>query len=172
MYITKAVQKELFDKYKTPLHVQAHCNAVAETAKAIANALNENGYNLNVDVLYGAALVHDVLRVMDDHAIRGAEVLYDLGYMDEGDIVLQHMSYPMPNDADHLEEIDIVCIADRTVREDEYVGIDLRMQYLIEKPGANPERTRRILAAKEHTRGIINGLEDRIGMTLDDLLKK
>lgn len=170
MYITKAVQKELFDKCNTPPHIQAHCNAVAETARKLAIKLNQTGYDMDVDVIYGAALVHDVLRLSKDHAKDGAELLYSLGYIQEGNIVREHMRYPMSNDADHLEEIDVVCLGDRTVREDEYVGLDLRMQYLIDKPGASLERTARILQAKEHTRALIEGIEARIGMTFDELL--
>ena len=46
------------------------------------------------------------------------------------------------------------------------------MQYLIDKPGKNPERTARILKAKMHTQGIIDELEAVMGISLDALCEK
>lgn len=170
MYITKEVQQELFRKYDTPPHVQAHCNAVAETARKLGIALNEHGYGLDIDLIYGAGLVHDVVRLDEDHAARGAEILHELGYHREAEIVAQHMKYGMENSAIYLNELDVLCFGDRLVKEDQYVGLEERMQYLIDKPGANPERTMRILLAKAHTQEIIDDVERILGMTFDELL--
>ena len=52
------------------------------------------------------------------------------------------------------------------------MGLDERMQYLIDKPGKTPERTERILKAKAHTKEIIYELEKVLGVTLDDLCRK
>ena len=69
MYIDREKQLELFDKYNTPERVRRHCNEVARVARIIAERLNSKGYDINIDELYGAALVHDVLRAEKKHAV-------------------------------------------------------------------------------------------------------
>lgn len=172
MHIDKEKQQELFAKYSTPEHVQRHCNEVARVSVLIAESLIEKGFQINVEELRGAALVHDVLRTEKDHDRLGAEVLMDMDLPQEADLVRRHMTYHPFNHAEKFQEIDILCLADRLVKEDCYVGLDERMQYLIDKPGKTPERTERILKAKAHTKEIIYELEKVLGVTLDDLCRK
>lgn len=172
MYIDREKQLELFDKYNTPERMRRHCNEVARVARIIAERLNSKGYDINIDELYGAALVHDVLRAEKEHDKRGAEILLGLNLPREAELVRRHMTYEPFNHAGDFEEIDILCLADRVVKEDRYVGLDERMQYLIDKPGKNPERTARILKAKMHTQGIIDELEAVMGISLDALCEK
>ena len=49
MYITEEEQQALFQEYNTPPHVQRHCNEVARVSKILAEALNEHGYNIDVN---------------------------------------------------------------------------------------------------------------------------
>ena len=172
MHIDKEKQQELFVKYNTPEHVQRHCDEVARVSVLIAEGLNERGFELNIEELRGAALVHDVLRTEKEHDRLGAEVLMNMELPHEAELVRRHMTYHPFNHADRFEEIDVLCLADRLVKEDCYVGLDERMQYLIDKPGKTPERTERILKAKVHTQDIINELEGVLGMTLDQLCGK
>ena len=172
MYIDREKQQELFAKYNTPEHVQRHCDEVARVSVLIAEELNERGFELNIEELRGAALVHDVLRTEKEHDRLGAEVLINMELPHEAELVRRHMTYHPFNHADRFEEIDVLCLADRLVKEDCYVGLDERMQYLIDKPGKTPERTERILKAKAHTQDIIDELEGVLGMTLDELCHK
>ena len=71
MYITEREQHLLFDEYNTPIHVQRHCNEVARVAGILAEELDRHGYHIDVKLVYGAALVHDVVRPWDQHAIEG-----------------------------------------------------------------------------------------------------
>ena len=172
MHIDKEKQQELFVKYNTPEHVQRHCDEVARVSVLIAEGLNERGFELNVEELRGAALVHDVLRTEKEHDRLGAEVLMNMELPREAELVRRHMTYHPFNHADRFEEIDVLCLADRLVKEDCYVGLDERMQYLIDKPGKTPERTEKILKAKAHTQGIIDELEVVLKITLDELCSK
>ncbi|ASS37719.1 HD domain-containing protein [Mogibacterium pumilum] len=172
MQIDKEKQQELFAKYNTPEHVQRHCNEVARVSVLIAESLIAKGFQINVKELRGAALVHDVLRTEKDHDKLGAEVLMDMKLPHEADLVRRHMIYHPFNCAEKFQEIDILCLADRLVKEDCYVGLDERMQYLIDKPGKTQERTARILKAKAHTQEIIYELEEVLGVTLDELCRK
>ena len=60
------------------------------------------------------------------------------------------------------------------MREDEYVGLDKRMEYIIEKAKrqGHPEAEKRILQRKQETKAFITDLETVIGMTLDELMER
>lgn len=167
--IGKTQQQELFEEFSTPEHVRQHCNEVARVATLIGEKLNEHGYHLDIDEIRGAALVHDLVRVQPHHDIRGAEILEKKGYPDEAGLVRRHMKYYPFNDADHVDEQDVLCLADRVVKENHYVGLDERMDYLIHKSGITPDKVEKILKSKEHTGRFIKSLEKIMGITLDQL---
>lgn len=159
---------ELFKKYKTPSHVIAHCQAVSKTAYVIANELNKHEYHLDLDLIKYAGLIHDLARVEEHHEIICADILDNAGFHDEASIVRVHMRYDF-NAFEELNETDMVCLADRVVKEDRYVGIDERVQYLIDKKGGTPERTKRLLDKKVETKAFISEIESHIGRSLDSL---
>ena len=49
-------------------------------------------------------------------------------------------------------------------KEDEYVGIDERVDYLINKPGKTAERTKILIEKREETKIFIKALEIRMGV--------
>lgn len=167
--IDKKLQEKFFDEYGTPMHVRRHCSAVAECAVKIGKALNEVGYKLDLELIEGAANVHDVARTAADHEKVGAEFLVERGYEREARLVRGHMRHAF-NPVDQIDELDVLCMADRVVKEDEYVGIDERMAYLMQKPGMTPERIQRIKMIAEETREYFEELEKLIGKTFDELL--
>lgn len=172
MYITKEEQQELFSEYNTPPHVQRHCNEVARVARILAENLNKHGYHIDVDEVYGAAMVHDVVRVMARHDLEGAKILEARNHPKESSLVRQHMTYSPFNEVNELEEIDVLCLADRTVREDEYVGIDRRMDYLLQKPNVDERRRAGIQRVREDTRVLIQQIEQLLGCSLMALFAK
>lgn len=169
--ITEAECNELYEQYSTPVHVIKHCRAVSHTAVAIGRALNSHGYSLDLDLIKGAGLVHDLARVSENHEKVGADILASRGYGDEADIVCAHMRYDF--DISHeINEADLVCLSDRLVKEDRYVGLEDRIQYIIHKAGDIPEHTERILRKKEETRAFMDKIETQIGQTIDSLFMK
>lgn len=162
--------KNLYREYHTPDKVMAHCRAVSEVGVKLATELNKHGYSLDVGLIRGAGLVHDVARIQDSHDIVGYEILKKLGYDDEAEIVRAHMKYPKYNPVDKLNECDIVCIADRVVKEDRYVGLDERIDYILNKAPDSPEVRERILKKKEETQKLLDEIAQIIGKGLDELL--
>lgn len=160
-------------EYNTPVHVIGHCRAVAETAYRIAEELNKHGYDLNLDLILAAGLTHDIARVEDEHWNRGAEFMAERGWLEEAEIIRVHMHYSPFSELKDLTETDMICLADRTVLEDTYVGLDKRMDYVIEKAiKAGRLNAREIInSKKEITRQTIIGIENIIGITLDQLMK-
>ena len=132
--IDKETRKRLFDEFGTPEHVRRHCDAVGDVAVRIGSALNQAGYKLDIGLIESAARVHDIARTEKNHAFAGAEFLIDRGYPYEAILVRGHMNHPFGS-VKEIREQDVLCLADRVVREDEYVGIEKRVEYLMAKPG-------------------------------------
>ena len=54
--ITEEEVNKLYEEFNTPPNVIRHCKAVAGTALSIASALNEHGFELDLDLIRGAGL--------------------------------------------------------------------------------------------------------------------
>lgn len=165
--------ERLLNEYGTPEHVKEHCRAVADMACTVAEELNRHGFRLDVPLILAAGLLHDIARTEDRHWDVGAELADRLGYHDEAAIIKVHMTYSPFSDIYSVNETDMVCLGDRTVMENEYVGLDRRMEYVINKARANgnPQVEEIILEKKKQTRQFIRQIENVIGCSLDDLMK-
>ncbi len=80
------------------------------------------------------------------------------------------MHYPAFNSINNLDETDMVCLADRLVKEDRFVGLDERIEYILNKAPKDPAVTEQILSRKADTRALMDDIEKVIGMPLDQLL--
>ena len=162
---------DLLKEYGTPSHVVKHCIAVSEVAVKIAEELNKKDFNLNVELIRGAALIHDIARVEDRHWETGSKIVADMGYEEEADIIFHHMFYTIVDDISKISEIDMVCLGDRLVKEDKYVGLDVRIKYVIEKAltVGNNDTIEIIKRKTLITKRLISQIEEYIGITLDQL---
>ena len=138
-----------------------------------------NSFRLNTDIQYYYVFVpfeNDLVYIWDANALKPDETEVDaceLGYHEEAKIIKVHMTYSPFSDIKDVNETDLVCLGDRTVLEDEYVGLDKRIDYVINKAkkNGNPQAEPIILEKKKQTRGFISQIEGVIGMSLDDLMK-
>lgn len=168
--ITPAECEELYKKYKTPEHIIRHCKAVADAAYKIATELNKNGCNYDLELILGAGLAHDVVRLKKEHWKAGAKILAELGYFDEAEIVKNHMTHPF-DPAAPITELDLVCLGDRIVKEDQYVGVEERIQYILKKADKSTEVEERIMKNKALTDELVANIEKTIGHKLDSLFR-
>ena len=170
---TREECEKLLQEYGTPEHVRRHCRAVAETACTVAEALNRNGYDLDTELILAAGMLHDIARVEDRHWDVGAALCDRLGYHEEAEIIKVHMNYDFDPENMTVNETDMVCLADRLVKEDEYVGLDIRIDYIIDKAKkfGHPEHVPRILEKKGRSEIYIKHLESVMGCTIDELMK-
>lgn len=99
--------------------VAAHCRVVAAEALRIARALP---LPLDHELLYSAALLHDIARNEKDHARLGAAWLRDLGYEDAAALVEQHHDL----ESTDLDEAAILFLADKRVQGDHLVSLERR----------------------------------------------
>ncbi len=159
--------EELYIEHKTPPWVILHCKQVALVARTIGEQLNNNGLNLDTDLIYSAGLIHDLLRVREDHGNECAILLIELGYYEEAEIVKEHMRYTF-NPFDKINEADLMCLGDRLVIEDEYVGLEKRIDYVLNLT-KDKIHLERILQSKIKSQELMNKIEERIGIKIDDL---
>ena len=160
--------EDFYKKCNTPTHVVRHCKGVSDAGVKIASALNDAGFSLDVELIRTAGLLHDMCRVKDNHGEVAAKILREEGYPEVAALIEHHMHYSF-GDPKKATETDILCLSDRLVLEDKYVGIDRRIDYLIHKKGENPDRTARLLKSKELTKTYIHSLEAIIGKSIDSL---
>ena len=119
--ITEEEVRKLYEKYGTPDHVKAHCRAVADTGVKLADSLNKHGYNLDLDLIKGAGLAHDVARTGEEHWNVGADALEALGYCTAFSIsliVIRPFSLPSPSTRGSfsiLWRLRISCASERVV---------------------------------------------------------
>ena len=161
----------LWEYYQTPPHVIRHCQAVSRTAVLIAERLNEHGYRFNLELLAVSGWLHDMMRLEEDHGACAARELRKLGYDDVADVVRVHMRYHLDPEREALDETDLLCFADRLVKEDHFVGLDDRMEYIIEKSRQynDPEAEPRIRRSFQMTKELQKKIEATIGVRLEDI---
>ena len=76
------------------------------------------------------------------------------------------------NPLDKITEADMVCLGDRLVKEDKYVGIDERFDYIVDKAkehGILDFDT--IMENKAKMQRLLEEIEKVIGCSIDDLFK-
>lgn len=99
--------------------VERHCRAVARETLRITDALP---LPLDRELLYCAALLHDIARSQKDHARLGGRWLRELGYERAASLVEQH--HDLAGEA--IDEAAILYLADKCVQEDRQVPLKLR----------------------------------------------
>ena len=169
--LTKEQGLKLLHEYGTPDHVIRHCQAVTDAALAVAGELNRCGKNFDLEVIEGAGIIHDIARVEDEHWKKGAEYARSLGLDDEAAIIEQHMHHRF-NDFEEFDETDIVCLADRTVMEDQYVGLERRIVYLMDKARRNGLPEEDVLGIRtrmEKNQTYIDSIEQLTGKSLSEI---
>lgn len=162
----------LLEKEGTPKKVIRHCKRVSEVASLLGQELNRRGLSFDLDLIRVSGMLHDIARVEEEHWNVGAEILSSLGYEKEAYIIKHHMSHTPTTRLGLLTELDLICLADRTVLEDTFVGLDKRMDYVLNKAKNFPDAIPIILAKKTITEEIIRKIEGKINMTLEELIEK
>jgi len=161
----------MLELYNTPAHVVRHCIAVTDTAVRIASALNEKGYGFDIPLIQAAGMLHDIARVEKEHWKSGAQFVLRSGYKPESRIVKKHMLHSLKKTPEKLDELDIVCLGDRLVLEDEYVGVDVRMDYVIRKADGNKRFERAINKNRETNRALVEQIEKITGKSINDIIR-
>lgn len=171
-YMDIQTARKLLQQYETPDHVVRHCTTVARVSASLASALKEQGLPLSEELVLGSAMVHDIARIYDAHEEVGAALLEEAGFPAEAAIVRRHMHHDVTESIQNIREIDLVCLGDRMVKEDQFVGLDARMEYILKKWEGHPKAETIIREKVRIQKQLIREIEEMTGLTLEEILEK
>jgi len=115
----------LLAEYGTPASIIAHCRAAAQKACRIADVLIENGCFLDRDIVFAAAMLHDIAKRSPGHATAGAEWLNKKGYSRISRIIQSH-HHLEESDLQNITESTVVFLADKQIRGVTEVSLEER----------------------------------------------
>lgn len=125
--LNKDICEELLEAYGTPMHIRRHCRAVAKKALDLSE-----GLNMDTQILYSSAMLHDIARTQKNHARFGAELLSTLGYAQVGAVIEQHHELKAC-DEDIISEKTLLYLADKLVRHEQEATLEERFSHSSEK---------------------------------------
>ena len=122
--LTEEVCLRLLHAAGTPEPVIAHCRAVAKKAMQLLDRLveREPSNALNRELLFSAALLHDIARTEPDHAAVGAAWMRTLGYPDAAEVIARHHDLADPE----LNEAALLYLADKYLQGEREVSLEER----------------------------------------------
>ena len=155
-------------------NIVAHCMQVCRVAMILTENLLAQGFQLNIDLIRAAGLLHDItktrsIKTQENHAETGGQFLTERGYPEVGSIVRQHVrldEYPNPLT---LGEAQIINYSDKRVLHDEIVPLDKRMDYILEKYAKIPEHRERTRWLWKKTREMEAEIFRTLSFTPSDL---
>lgn len=147
----------------------AHSRLVCRAATALARVLNDQGCSLDLDLIYGGALLHDVAKGQPRHEIRGAEMLAALGLKEIASIAAAHMDLEI-SPTGGLTEKEVVCLADKFISGTRRIGIENRYAEKLKIFTDDQKICREILGRKERALALKNRAEQMSGRRMDSIL--
>lgn len=133
------VCEDIWNYVKTPSRVRAHCIAVEETARQLAEEYSAE-HNIHIDqkILSRAALLHDIQKGQPHHAEAAADILELMGCCRIAECIRYHKQLP-PQLWDTVNESTLLYLADRLVIEDRRVNLSERFRQKAERFAGNPD---------------------------------
>jgi len=152
----RAVCLDLMIRFKMPAHVIRHSEVVCALAVHLSQKLNQHGYDLNLDLVRAAGLLHDITKRYSfnlplNHALTGAKLLKKLGYPQVAEIVGQHVRFSSFRPAGRISEVEIVNYADKRVVNDKITTLAGRLAYLKDRYGRTEQDRIRLEKLMEQT---------------------
>jgi len=139
-----------------------HSHAVAALAERLAHDMNKAGGNLDVEMIFAAGLLHDLAKGKPSHDREASRILMDMGYPGVADMVGSHMNILFsPEKA--VGGAEVVYVADKFVREDEFMSLEQRARDEIQKRGQDPMVRQAIEKRFHHAKMIRDRIESMIG---------
>jgi CTP:molybdopterin cytidylyltransferase MocA len=159
----------LLDHFQLPAMGVAHGTQVARVALALTHALKDKGVVLDADLVYAAALVHDLAKGQRRHEQEGGRVLTAMGMPEMAEVVAAHRDVPPPQDG-RLTEKAVVCLADKLVRGPFRISVSQRFDEKIDMYADDEEACNAILRRKRNARAVLDMVEGAIGRDVESLL--
>jgi len=173
---TKDQCYQMISEMKMMDHIVIHSLQVCRVATFLTEHLNKQHYRPNFDLIQSAALLHDITKTRsfetrEDHALTGGKHLSDCGYPAIGDLIRQHVKLDTYSDAGTISEAEVLNYADKRVLHDEIVGLDRRMDYILERYAETPAHRERINVLWQKTKELEKKLFKDLSFAPDDLTR-
>lgn len=164
----------LLYEMQMPDHIVAHSLQVCRVAALLAENLKMSGMTLHRDLIEASALLHDITKTRsfktnENHALTGNQLLSGLGYPEVGHIVGQHVRLDEYFSSEALNEAELVNYADKRVLHDKVVSLGVRMEYILNRYGKEPEHRQRIRWLWEKTEQLEERLFSWLSFSPDEL---
>lgn len=137
---------------KTPEPVILHMKKVAEVVLSIMEGQGTVFSEQDIELVYKAALLHDVRRTEKNHAVKSAEYIRKKGHHQIAELIAMHHSDVL-SDKNKLELHEILFYVDKMVQEDRIVSIEERFEKSFKKCKGIPE------AEEKHHRLYLKSME-------------
>ncbi|KGO33600.1 MAG: DVU_1551 family NTP transferase [Desulfoprunum sp.] len=147
----------------------AHGLAVARIAEVLGQALNCHGYQLDLELLHNAALLHDIGKGRPQHETWGAELLARLGLDKLAEIVAVHRD-ARPPVSGRLGEKEVVCLADKLIRGTLRVSVQERFAERLKINAQDREASRDIRSRLDNALVLQSLLEKGVGRNIEEIL--
>ena len=155
-------------KLHMPQRGLAHGQAVAQMALGLAQKINDCGFNLDLDLVHNAALLHDIGKGQPQHEQAGARLLSDLGLTGLTQIVASHRDVSPPASG-ILTEKEVVYLGDKLMRCDQRVSIEDRFQEKLDKYVQDSRATQAILGRLNHALAMAQLFENICGQSVNEI---
>ena len=152
----------IWEKHKLPENIRRHCQKVKQTATDLVAQLIDKGETLNRPVLQAAALLHDLVKTEKNHAVKGGEILRDLGYPKVGAIIAVHMDILVDADT-AITESEILYLADKLVKNDQLIDLATRKEMVFQTYRDNPQVLKKITRRYHNAEIILQKIQRIIG---------
>lgn len=148
--------------------VLLHSQMVSKVAAAIAEKFKQIGKEVDIDLVRGSAMLHDIAKGQPHHDAVGGEILKRLGFGKAGEIVSIHTDLSKIDRKITLED-KIVYLADKFVKGEELVSIEARFSFAGRQYGSEPGLEDKIRKRKERALKTKIELEKSLGCTLEEI---
>jgi len=155
-------------------NIVAHSLQVCRVGLSLVDHLKSQGIALDGQLVQAAALLHDITKTRsfeteENHAQTGGQFLTDLGYVEVGNLVRQHVRLDEYSLTTRPGEDGIINYADKRVLHDRVVSLDERMHYIMDRYGKNPELQQRIQMLLGKTKALEKNIFSYLPFAPDDL---
>ena len=157
-------------------HIVVHSLQVCRVATFLTQQLIQRNYRLNFELIQAAALLHDItktrsFKTRENHAQTGGEYLADCGYPEIGNLIRQHVRLDNYSATAQLTDAEVLNYADKRVLHDEIVGLDRRLDYILDRYAETAEHQERIYQLWQKTRDMETKIFKNLAFTPGDLTR-
>jgi len=152
-----------------PEQIIRHGRGVALVATRLGDELNRAGCCLDIHLLEGACLLHDLAKGGADHGRAGARILGELGFGAVAEPVATHMDISV-NEGEAISAGEVLYLADKLVQGERLLPLAERFRKKMERYADEPVILDNVSARLKTAQAIQKRIESKLGRTLEEVL--